>query len=163
MVILLCVGFGESQSRVGSRGQYKTLYSIKDNSTSRRTSVAALAQTSRPNSMAGKGWSVFWAKFTSAVKNKNKVALSKLMDPDFFGGVGSPSKSDWLKLLDNFWKGLQESVSRGTVSSYSYGRGNATGMSTYKSRRLSRDTKDNNLHFEFYNNRWWFVSVASND
>ncbi len=136
--------------------------------------TSGVAQTKRKKTSAkttasetiDKSWTIFWSKFKSAVKKNNKVALKKLMDPDFFGGVGAPeSRNEWLLFLDNnnLWEELQKSVSKGTISTYTLGRGNSGGMITYKTKRLARKTKDGELLFEFYNKRWWFVSVRSGE
>lgn len=125
-------------------------------------SSVSFAQTAAAN----KSWNTFWAKFSAAVKKKDKITLKKLMDPDFFGGVGAPpTRSGWILFIDNnnLWGELQKSVSVGTVSTYTFGRGNSGGMINYKIKRLARKTRDDELLFEYYKQRWWFVSVRSGE
>ena len=108
-------------------------------------SFVVAQRSSSESTVATKSWTKFFEEFSAAVKKKNKSALKKLMDPDFFGGLGGyPSRDEWLNhiVADNLWSVLQKSVSKGTISTYALGRGDESSFIKYKTKRIARETKD---------------------
>jgi hypothetical protein len=100
--------------------------------------------------LANKSWLAFWTKFSTAVKNKDRVAVKRLMVPeeDFMDGGGIETRDEYLERLDKdrSWGLLQRSIVKGTTT-YNYGDTN------------QRSTKDGHLVFHFVNGMWRFVGV----
>lgn len=102
-------------------------------------------------SAASKSWNSFWTQFSAAVKNKDKVAVKRLMssESDFLthGGIGS--RNDYLNLFKakGYWQDVQKSAAKGTMS-YDLER-----------QRPARITKDKYLIFEYIGGKWRFVGV----
>ena len=108
-------------------------------------SSVSFAQTAANNS-----WSSFWTKFSTAIKNKNRVAIKSLADSDFFDGGGGDTVTQWMRNTidkNNAWGDLYNSVRSGTKN-YSSGDG-----------KPWRVTKDNSLLFIYKNKRWQFHGV----
>lgn len=92
-------------------------------------------------------WPVFWRQFSTAVKNKDRVALKSLMAPerDFYSGEAD-NRERWLDDIENRrtgWQELWEAVSSGAKPQ--------RGVSN------SRITKDGSLRFSVIAGSWRFV------
>lgn len=96
-------------------------------------------------------WDSFWNAFSTAVNKKDRVAIKRLMssESDFLthGGIGS--RNDYLQMFNDksYWRDVQRSVARGTMS-FDLERG-----------RPARITRDRYLIFELISGRWRFVGV----
>ena len=99
---------------------------------------------------ANKSWRPFWTQFSSAVRNKNKAAMKRLMssEKDFFSGGGGETRDEWLKMLDDrkIWGLGQKSVAKGVVPFNEGGK-------------IGRITKDRHLIFRYIGGRWRFVGI----
>src|SRR3984893_3184823 len=84
-------------------------------------SSATFAQTSRAMlAIANRSWPSFWQQFIVAVSKKDRVALLRMMPPDFFDGGGGSTASEWLHFIaendrNGSWKDLEHSFAQGTV------------------------------------------------
>ena len=109
---------------------------------------AAFAQT---NAAANRSWPGFWRQFTAAVKNKNRAAIKRLMssEADFISVGGIASRNDFLRMFNDksYWRDVQDSVDKGTVS-YTSEKG-----------RSARRTRDRYLTFEYIGGRWRFIGL----
>jgi hypothetical protein len=97
---------------------------------------------------AEKAWKPFWTKFSTAIKNKNRVALKGMMARDFqTGGYDEGDPRDaWLKPYKGdakFWRDHQQSVAKGTKSCG----------------KNCRVTTNNYLVFEYQNGRWLWTGL----
>lgn len=100
----------------------------------------AQAQTPATKKAAAKSWNVFWTKFTTAVKTKNRKTFIALTRKDFQDAGGSTIE-EW---IDNVsWSELRKSVNRGTMD-YNHGR------------EIGRITKNRDLIFIYGKNGWRF-------
>lgn len=102
-------------------------------------------------SAASKSWNPFWTQFKSAVKNKDKVAIKRLMssESDFITVGGIASRNDFMKMLNDksYWKDLQDSIDEG-IASYTSEKG-----------RPARRTKNKYLSFEYIGGKWRFIGL----
>lgn len=98
------------------------------------------AQSSATQKAAAKSWNAFWAKFSKAVKNKDRKGFIALTRKGFMDAGGSNIK-EWLDSTS--WSRLRNSVNKGTKD-YSHGR------------EIGRITKNGDLIFEFGKNGWKF-------
>jgi hypothetical protein len=109
-------------------------------------SISGFAQTSA----ADKSWNAFWAKFSTAVKTKNRSTIKAMTAKDFSDGGGGDTVAEWMKYTldkNNSWGDFQNSVKKGTKT-YNSGDG-----------KPWRITKDNQFLFVYKNNRWQFFGV----
>jgi len=120
-------------------------------------SSATFAQTSRAMpAIANRSWPSFWQQFVAAVDKKDRVALLKVMPPDFFDGGGGSTASEWLQFIDEndrngSWRDLKRSFARGTVFNRKW---SDKGIPT-------RVTRDNRYYFEFRKDKkWYFAGVV---
>ena len=116
--------------------------------------AGANAQTSA-TAAANRAWPAFWREFSTAVKNRDRVALRKMMPDDFFDGGGGSTPDEWLKFIDEnaangSWRDLQRSVAGGAVITTRWGKAKPT-----------RITRDKAYYFEFRSGRkWYFAGVV---
>jgi hypothetical protein len=120
-------------------------------------SSITFAQTSRAMpASANRSWSSFWQQFIAAVNKKDRVALLRMMPPDFFDGGGGSTASEWLLFIDEndrngSWKDLKHSLAQGTVFKKDWS----------KKGTRTRVTSDNGYYFEFRKDkRWYFAGVV---
>jgi hypothetical protein len=118
----------------------------------------AFTQNSRTrNAAADRSWQQFYTAFRSAVNNRDRVALRRLMSSErrlmsseaaFFSGGGGETRDQWIQMIDErrAWQELQRSVASGTVP-YN------------EARRPGRITRNRALIFQFIGGRWRFVGV----
>jgi hypothetical protein len=101
-------------------------------------------QAQAQNAAADKSWNSFWTKFSTAVKQKNRVALKSLMvsEREFYPGGGGGTRDEWLNLVS--WSELQKSVRSGIKADRTYGK-------------PGRTTRDNWLIFAYTGGRWRFM------
>lgn len=106
-------------------------------------------------SAAERRWKPFWARFTAAVKQRNKAAVKRLMVSaesfsDGSGGVpdGDP-RDGWLQMVDRkkLWGAIQVTLSKGTKP---YDSGEDTPW---------RVTRDKSMLFVFENGTWRFFGI----
>ena len=117
----------------------------------------AISQTSRSrNAAANSSWPSFYTEFRVAVKQRDRVALLRMMPDDFFDGGGGSSASEWLQYIDEnekngSWRDLQKSFAQGAVVNRSW---SSKGTPT-------RVTRDKNYYFEFRKDgKWYFAGVV---
>jgi hypothetical protein len=112
--------------------------------------VLFLASVSFGQSSADKSWNSFYAKFSNAVKNKNKKTIKSMADSDFFDGGGGATVTVWMKTtLDrgNLWTYFYNALKQG-AKNYDSGE-----------RKPWKITKNNEFLFVYKNGRWQFHGV----
>ena len=114
------------------------------------TLVLFLASLSFGQSAADKSWGSFYAKFSAAVKAKNRSVIKSMTSKEFSDGGGGDTLMEWTRnVLDerNYWGEFYRILKNGTKT---YNR---------NSRIKIRVTKDDQFLFGYENGRWRFYGV----
>jgi hypothetical protein len=103
---------------------------------------AAPAQSRQtPAAAAQKSWNAFWAKFSRAVKNKDRQTIIALTSKKFFS-AGGETIEEWIS--EPSWAELEESVNAGTKDFRE------------NKKEIWRITHDNYLLFVYEKKGWRF-------
>jgi hypothetical protein len=108
-------------------------------------------------SLADQSWPTFWRRFTTAINNKDREALKKMMPDDFDDGGGGLPPDEWLQYIDEnerngSWRDLRRSFAQGTRPD----KRPAGGIPT-------RVTKDRGYYFEFRKDKKWYFAAIAGD
>jgi hypothetical protein len=118
--------------------------------------AGAVAAQNKTDSASNRAWASFWRQFTAAANKKDRVALRKMMAPNFSDDSGGLNATEWLQFIDEnerkgSWRDLQRSFARGTIVNKEWP---SKGVPT-------RITKDKFYYFEFRKDgKWYFAGVV---
>ena len=128
---------------------------------------------SQSNAAAEKDWPAFFAALRTAVKKRNRAALTEMMTPEFrfdccdnMDENGNGETRDeafrlWSKFPQHGWGALNRLLAQGVVpasADWISGNGRSRPTLIAPTRANSRQYRGPIADFEWRNGRWWFMS-----